>query len=84
MGTPDRTAWGELLMGRRLHVTDSRPGTTHGAYAHHVSVDRGLSACSGVLLDTDGSTFPLSALAADQRCRRQPCYRLWNAETPAS
>lgn len=74
-----RTPGGELILIRRLHVTASRIGTTHGAHAHHVERD-GLSACSGVLLDNDGAWWPLSRLSDRELCQRRACRKIWEAE----
>lgn len=73
-----RNSGGALLLARREHVTWSKPGTTHGAYAHHVSID-GASACSGALL-ADGTFEVWSALLPGQRCQRTACRNRWMAE----
>lgn len=68
-----RDEHGELLLARREHVTPSRAGTTHGAWAHHVIRD-GVSACAGALL-LDG--VPLSLLGPRQLCHRAACRNVW-------
>jgi hypothetical protein len=75
---PDRDADGNMLLGRREHLGTSRPGTTHGAHAHHVSVGE-TAACSGALL-AEETTSVLTRLTHRERCQRPPCKRLWRAE----
>jgi hypothetical protein len=74
----DRNTAGQMLLGRREHVTWSRPGTTHGAHAHHAMIG-GLSVCSGALI-ADETIMPLYLLGDAERCQREPCRRLWRAE----
>jgi hypothetical protein len=74
----DRDGAGEMILARREHVTWSRPGTTHGAHAHHAS-HNGTAVCSGALLDR--TTFRrLDNLSLPERCQRPGCRRAWLAE----
>lgn len=74
----DRDLAGRMVLGRREHVTASRPGTTHGAHAHHASIN-GAAVCSGALLDT--STFrSLERLTIPERCQRNVCRKVWLEE----
>lgn len=74
----DRNPAGVMILARREHVTASRPGTTHGAYAHHASIG-GTAVCSGALLDT--STFrSLDRLSVPERCSRNACRKVWLEE----
>jgi hypothetical protein len=66
------------LLARRMHVTYSKPGTTHGAHAHHIVVD-GVTACSGVLV-ADETWAPLSVLQPAERCQRLACRNRWERE----
>lgn len=74
----DRDGHGVMILGRREHVTSSRPGTTHGAYAHHAAF-HAMAVCSGVLLAED-TFFPLPQLSNGERCQRPACRRLWRNE----
>lgn len=74
----DRNGAGVMILGRREHVTDSRPGTTHAAHAHHAS-SGGVAVCSGALI-AEGTWAPLDELTVRQRCQRPACRRLWRAE----
>lgn len=78
----DRTPEGLMLLGRRDHsaTSQSRPGTTHGAHAHHVAID-GVSVCGGALL-ADDTHRPLPRLSRRELCQRFACKRLWREEYP--
>jgi hypothetical protein len=75
---PQRNGDGVLVLARRMHVTYSKPGTTHGAYAHHVVIG-GVTACSGVLV-ADETFYPLANLSLRERCQRRACKARWSIE----
>lgn len=74
----DRDGAGVMVLSRREHVTSSRPGTTHGAYAHHASIG-GVTVCGDALV-AEKTAQPITALYPAQRCQRASCKRLWTFE----
>lgn len=71
----ERDEAGVMVLGRREHVTSSRPGTTHGAYAHHAII-HGTAVCSGALIAEDTHAL-LPRLSNRERCQRPACKRIW-------
>ena len=74
----ERDGAGVMLLARREHVTSSRPGTTHGAHAHHAVV-AGVTVCGAALVAED-TWSPLPRLSNRERCQRPACKRLWREE----